>query len=104
MTDPLAIRAPTRRSTRISRPTPALAASREAAALEEAARTAGEEWAVDDAPHSYLASDAHTYLALLTTAEDKESDEYVPKHYGEAMRRPDLWAPPMDAELTTLAD
>ncbi|KAG6863833.1 hypothetical protein C0991_002813 [Blastosporella zonata] len=102
--DPLAIQAPTRHSTHVSKPTPALATSHEAAALEEVARTAGEEWAIDDAPYSYLASDAYTYLALLTTAEDKESDKYIPKHYGEAMRRPDLWAPPMDAELATLTD
>ncbi|GLB45566.1 putative reverse transcriptase (RNA-dependent DNA polymerase) [Lyophyllum shimeji] len=92
-----------RRSSRVPKPTPAIVAARETQAIEDAARTAGEDWATNTKrPHALMADDVFAFLASLSTAGSPLTDDYVPRHYGEAMQRPDLWVPPMEAELAIL--
>ncbi|KAH0581608.1 hypothetical protein H2248_011311 [Termitomyces sp. 'cryptogamus'] len=58
----------------------------------------------DIPPQSYLAEDAFAFLATLNESDMVDNDEYIPEHYGEAMRRADLWVPAMEQELKILAD
>ncbi|KAG5716923.1 hypothetical protein E4T56_gene8533 [Termitomyces sp. T112] len=58
----------------------------------------------DIPPRSYLAEDAFAFLATLNESDMADDDEYIPEHYGKAMRRADLWVPAMEQELKILAD
>lgn len=90
---------PLRRSTRQTRPTPALVAAQETLQREQAAREGGEDWAADgDPPTALLAEGPYGYLSSLDI-DGQDKDVKVPKTYTEAMKRPDLWQPAMDEEL-----
>ncbi|GLB43838.1 putative reverse transcriptase (RNA-dependent DNA polymerase) [Lyophyllum shimeji] len=76
-----------RRSSCVPKPTPAIVAARETQAMEDAARTAGEDWATNTkCPCALMADDVFAFLASLSTAGSPLTDDYVPRHYGEAMR------------------
>ncbi|KAG6858445.1 hypothetical protein C0991_002710 [Blastosporella zonata] len=93
---PLALR----RTPRTGKATPALTAARITLATEAEARAAGEDWATSDEPHQALT--AFAYLVSLNASIDKTAKDYIPKHYGEALQRPDLWREPMETELAIL--
>ncbi|KAH0585963.1 hypothetical protein H2248_007249 [Termitomyces sp. 'cryptogamus'] len=58
----------------------------------------------DIPPRLYLAEDVFTFLATLNESDMADNVEYVPEHYGEAMRWADLWVLAMEQELKILAD
>lgn len=93
-----------RRSSRISRPTPALVAAQETLQRERKAWAEGEEWANDATmPGALSAESLYAYLASLTEY-DQGDEMLVPRTYAEAMKRPDLWCPAMEEELRMMND
>ncbi|KAG6863320.1 hypothetical protein C0991_006750 [Blastosporella zonata] len=99
---PLALR----RTPRSVKATPALTAAQTTLATEAKARAAEEEWATSDEPHQALTtltkSETSAYLASMNANIDKSSDSYIPRHYGKALQRLDLWKEPMETELDVL--
>lgn len=93
-----------RRSTWLTRPTPALLAAQETLQQKQEVRDHGEDWVTGgELPMALQAGNPYAYLSALTHQDDRTED-YVPKTYGEAMRWPDLWKPAMDEELRMMKD
>ncbi|KAG5717498.1 Copia protein, partial [Termitomyces sp. T112] len=89
-----------RRSARTIRPMRAILEAWETLTAQSAAHAAGEEWAGGDCVPEALLTTAFAFLASTEAGGDLSA----PRSYWEAMRRPDLWVPAMEAKLDVMKE
>ncbi len=89
--------------TRVPKPSHAQVKSSEYLKCEENAREAGKYWANDLefllVPDNEDPEDIIVLKASEISNLPEPENKWTPSHYGEAMMKPDLWVPAMDAEI-----
>ena len=99
---------PPRRSSRIPQPSRALLDYQEFSQREPQAEKDGTPWATDTSFADTTPTDPNRTHALIVQSPWAfaafDSDHWVPRQYSEAMKRPDLWVPPMRTEYDTLME
>ena len=74
--------------------------ARETLQTQSTARAAEEAWAGEDGVPEVLSTTAFAF----TASTEGDDERMVPRSYWEAMKRPDLWIPAMEAELDIMRE